>query len=310
MAGEVGICAAGSALVTDDMTTLWLARRLVEVGLDVAWRVSVGDDRERVVAALRWLIHGCEAVVVIEELGPTSDDLLRSVVAEVAGVQRDELVQAFEPIGTTRGFALDIPRPVEGSAVIYALTGTPFELRAMTERDVLPDLARRLAGSCHEERVEQTVAQLLRGSHLTVATAESCTAGAVMTRLAAVPGASAYLRGGLVAYATEVKSSVLGLERRLLDEHGPVSILTTEAMARRAQELFDADLGLAVTCVAGPDAQGGRSVGTIIWALATRDGDEGSGELEIVGDRPSIQRRAAGVALEVLHRHLSAGEGG
>ncbi|MDQ3932385.1 MAG: nicotinamide-nucleotide amidohydrolase family protein [Actinomycetota bacterium] len=156
----------------------------------------------------------------------------------------------------------------------------------------------------YPEGVEQAVAELLRNAHLTVATAESCTAGAVTMRLAAVPGASAYLRGGLVAYATEIKSSVLGLDRQLVDEHGPVSLPTTEAMARRAQALFDADLGLAVTCVAGPDPQGGRSVGTIVWALAARDGHEGSGEFGMAGDRPSIQRTAASVVLEALRRHL------
>lgn len=156
-----------------------------------------------------------------------------------------------------------------------------------------------------EERVEHAVAQLLRSSRLTVATAESCTAGAVMIRLAAVPGASAYLRGGLVAYATEVKSSVLGVDKGLVDEHGPVSLQTTEAMARRAQELFDADLGLGVTCVAGPHPQGGRSVGTVVWALAVRDGDEGSGELEVTGNRPCVQRRAATAVLEALCRHLA-----
>lgn len=154
--------------------------------------------------------------------------------------------------------------------------------------------------------MDQAVAQLLRSAHLTVATAESCTAGAVMMRLAALPGASAYLRGGLVAYATEVKSSVLGVDRKLVDEHGPVSLPTTEAMACRAQELFDADLGLGVTCVAGPDPQGGRSAGTIVWALATRTGVEGSGEVRMTGDRPSVQSAAASVVLEALRRHLLA----
>lgn len=326
---KVGICAVGSVLVAGDRTTVWLTRRLIEVGLDVAWRISVGDEHDHITAALRWLTHRCEAVAVIGGLGATSHDLTPSVVAEVAGVPLERLWKgrgairwaalpagsvAFDPIGTTLAFALDIRRPVGGSAVVYALPGTSFELRAMTERDVLPDLARRRVHGFDEEPVEQTVAQLLQDSHLTIATAESCTAGAVMTRLAAVPGASAYLRGGVVAYATDVKYSVLGLEEQLVDEHGPVSIPTTEAMARRARELFDADFGLGVTCVAGPDTQGGRRVGTIVWALATRDGDGGSGELELVGDRPSIQRRAAEVVLEAMRRHLlrtgSPGRGG
>ncbi len=321
---RLGICAVSSALAAGDASdtnAVWLARRLVEAGFDVACHVSVGEDRDLLSAALRWLVERCQAVVVIGGLGPTHGNLTRVVVAEIADVpleRRDELVPAgavaFEPIGTTPGFALAIDG-AGATCAVYALPGTQFELQVMTERDVLPDLACRGAAAASEGRapvrpgsdevgVEQAVAQLLRDAQLTVATAESCTAGAVMIRLAAVPGASAYLRGGLVAYATEVKSTVLGLDKGLVDEHGPVSLQTTKAMARRAQELFEADLGVGVTCVAGPDTQGGRSAGTIVWALATRDGNEGSGELGISGDRPHVQRQAAAVVLEALRRHL------
>lgn len=316
---KVGLCGVGRELVRGEVTdtnTVWLARRLVELGLDVTWHVTVGDERDRVAAALRWLVDRCDAVVVSGGLGSTPDDVARSAVAELpAGAM------AFEPVGTAPGFAVETARADGRSTVVYALPGDPVELRALAERDVLPDLVRRAeetrevvdevverldpaASGIDEERLEQVVAELLRGSDLTVATAESCTAGAVTSRLAAVPGASDYLRGGLVAYATEVKSSMLGLDKELVDEHGPVSIPTTKAMARGAQELFDADVGLGVTCVAGPDPQGGRRVGTIVWALAIRDGDGRSGELETVGGRSSVQTRAALVVLGALRRHL------
>ncbi len=321
---NVGICAVRSADTARDTATPWLARRVVEVGLDVAWHVSVGDERERIVPALLWLIENCDAIVVSGGIGQDRVDLVASAVSEVTDVPFEQLaleqaslsaggrpagLAALEPIGGARGFALETTGSLVGSAVVYVLAGSDRELRAMTERDVLPDLLRRSGTSgsvSDDDRAENVVAQLLRRSHLTVATAESCTAGAVTARLAAVPGASAYLRGGLVTYATEVKHSVLGIERQLLERHGPVSIPTTQAMARRAWQLFDADLGLGVTCVAGPDPQGGRKVGTTIWALATREGEEDSGELEIIGDRPSVVRRAAACVLEVLRRHLLA----
>ncbi|MDQ4131417.1 MAG: nicotinamide-nucleotide amidohydrolase family protein [Actinomycetota bacterium] len=325
---NLGICIVGSAL-TGDSARPWLARRLVEVGLDVVWHVWVGEERDRIVPALLWLIENCDAIVVIGGSARGEVGLAASAVSEATGVPLEHVVleqasapadakrvgaAAFEPIGDARGFALDITGSPAGSAVIYVLSGSDLELRAMAERHVLPDLVRRGETSVsprNEERVENIVAQLLRESQLTVATAESCTAGAVTARLAAVPGASAYLRGGLVTYATEVKHSVLGIERQLLERHGPVSIPTTQAMARRAWQLFDADLGLGVTCVAGPDAQGGRKVGTTIWALATREGEEESGQLEIIGDRASVVRRAAACMLEILRRHLlSAGPSG
>lgn len=155
-----------------------------------------------------------------------------------------------------------------------------------------------------DERIEHTVARLLRLTGTTVATAESCTAGQVAARLSTVTGATDFLRGGLIAYATDVKVDVLGLSEELVEEHGPVSDASAVAMARRAQEVFDADYGIGVTCVAGPAAQGGQEVGTTVWALATPDGEARSWSRIIAGDRPSVTGRAAAAALESLRRHL------
>jgi nicotinamide-nucleotide amidase len=168
---------------------------------------------------------------------------------------------------------------------------------------VVDQLGAAVAGM-DEERIEQTVARLLRLTGSTVATAESCTAGAVSARLSTVTGATDFLRGGLVSYATDVKVDVLGVPRDLLEEHGPCAPPTAETMAQRARELFDADYGIGVTCVAGPDPQGGTQVGTTIWALATPAGEVRSWTRIIPGDRPHVTGRAAVAAIEALRREL------
>ena len=100
---------------------------------------------------------------------------------------------------------------------------------------------------------------------LTIGTAESVTAGLVASKLAEVPGASAVLRGGVVAYATDIKHSVLGLTESLL-EHVVSEAVVTQ-MAISATQVLSADLGLATTGVAGPDSLDGQSAGTFWLAV-------------------------------------------
>ncbi|HEX9888198.1 MAG TPA: CinA family nicotinamide mononucleotide deamidase-related protein [Nitriliruptorales bacterium] len=155
-----------------------------------------------------------------------------------------------------------------------------------------------------EEALEHVVLRLLEGVGQTVATAESCTAGEVVARLAAPPGAAAVVRGGLAAYATEVKRDVLGIDPGLLDEHGPVSEEVTRALASRARELFAADWGIGVTCAAGPSGQGQAEVGDSFWALAHPDGAVECHHRRFPGDRDTVKARLGTVALELLKRRL------
>lgn len=117
------------------------------------------------------------------------------------------------------------------------------------------------------------VIALLVAAGRTIAVAESLTGGAVVARLVQVPGASACVRGGVVAYAVDLKASLLGVPADLLAAHGPVHPDVALAMARGVRERLGTDVGAATTGVAGPDAHGGRPPGTFHVAVVTPDGE-------------------------------------
>ncbi|RWZ55404.1 CinA family protein [Labedella populi] len=138
----------------------------------------------------------------------------------------------------------------------------------------------------------------------TVAIAESLTGGALASALIATPGASAVVRGAVVAYDTELKSSVLGVDRGLLEREGPVHAEVARQMAAGVRCVLataagPASIGVSTTGVAGPSSQGGRPPGTVFVAVST-DAGLLSREAEFAGDRAAIRSAAVELALEML----------
>ncbi len=133
----------------------------------------------------------------------------------------------------------------------------------------------------------------------TVATAESLTAGLIAATLATVPGASAVLRGGIVAYATDLKASLLAVPGSLLERGGPIQAPVAEAMARGARAALAADFALACTGVAGPDEQDGHPVGEVHVAVAG-PGSVRTHSLTLEGDRDGIRHSTVLVVLGML----------
>ncbi|MBV2363117.1 CinA family protein [Streptomonospora nanhaiensis] len=134
----------------------------------------------------------------------------------------------------------------------------------------------------------------------TAATAESLTGGLIGATLTAVPGASATYRGGVVAYATDLKAALLGVPRDLLEAHGAVHPEVAAAMAEGARLNLAATFGLAVTGVAGPEPQDGRAVGTVFAAVAGPGGSGRVCELRLTGDRAAIRYSTTEQALSLL----------
>ena len=155
-----------------------------------------------------------------------------------------------------------------------------------------------------ENVLEVIVARLLEQHRLTLAVAESCTGGLISHRITNVPGSSGYYQGSVTAYSYDAKELILRVPHQVLCQHGAVSEQTAREMARHVRGLFGADVGLAVTGIAGPG--GGtldKPVGLVYTALAAPDGDWVE-EHMCRGNRWENKGCSAEVALDLLRRYL------
>jgi nicotinamide-nucleotide amidase len=151
--------------------------------------------------------------------------------------------------------------------------------------------------------VDQQVALLLSGR--TVAVAESCTGGLMSARLTELPGSSAYFAGGLVVYSNEAKASLAGVDLELIARFGAVSTEVAEALARGAVSRLDADVGIGITGIAGPD--GGtpdKPVGTVCFSVCLREGSRITRRTLLPGSRSDVRDRSTTVAMHLLRRLL------
>jgi nicotinamide-nucleotide amidase len=130
----------------------------------------------------------------------------------------------------------------------------------------------------------------------TVGVAESLTGGLVVASLVEVPGASSVVRGAVVAYATDLKATLLGVEGRLLAERGAVDPDVATSMAQGARRVTGADVGLATTGVAGPGPQDGNPPGLVYVAVATPGASEVR-RLDVDADRAGVRATAVGAVL-------------
>ncbi len=133
----------------------------------------------------------------------------------------------------------------------------------------------------------------------TVAVAESLTGGLVGAALTAVPGSSAVFRGGVTAYATDLKHTLLGVDATLLATEGPVAARTALAMADGVRARLGADCGMATTGVAGPGPADGHPAGEVYVAVAWPAGTA-SALLQLDGDRTAVRNGTVDAVLELL----------
>lgn len=419
---RVEIVAVGTELLLGqiaDTNSRWLGEQLAAAGASSYFHQAVGDNRERIVTALRTALARADAVIMCGGLGPTQDDITREAIADVMHVPlvRDEaVVRRIEELFSARGREMpannvrqaDVPqgaRTIEqrrgtapglvcplGHKVVYAVPGVPHEMEEMFTRGILPDLRQRMAergeqgvilsrvlrtwgtsesalaehlqgridaldaatgtgagvtlaflasgiegikvrltarGRSAGEAValldaeelevravlraalgdvvfgvddvtmEQAVAAVLLDRGLTLGVAESLTGGLIASRLVAVPGASTWFRGGVVAYDATVKYTVLGVPE------GPVvSEAAAIAMAAGARRVLGATIGLGITGVAGPDPQEGVAPGTAYVGLSVPGTGDLGRVLRVPGDRQRVREYSAISALDLLRRTL------
>ena len=385
-----------------------LSITLSELGINVYWQTVVGDNPDRLRAALSIARERADLIVTTGGLGPTCDDLTKQTVAETFGrelyfdqraeadlkaffagreMTENNLQQCWLPMGCTPfyntcgtapgcGFRAD-----DGTAVMI-LPGPPKELNAMLAhggRDFLstlsdgqiwsrnimtfgmgestiesklrarmnalknPTLApyakegevrlrvtARAAGreaadmlmapvigevretlgdivyGIDVDSLEATVLKLLRGRGESFAAAESCTGGLIAKRFTDLPGASEVFKGGAVVYTNEAKTHLLGVDPAVLAAHTAVSREVAVLLAENVRRALDADYGVGVTGLAGPDGDGVHPVGTVFVSLSGASGTEVR-ELALGerSDRSRIRTLAANHAFDMLRRKLT-----
>jgi len=152
--------------------------------------------------------------------------------------------------------------------------------------------------------LEQVVGQLLLSRGLTIAAAESCTGGLFMSRLTDVPGSSAYVQAGVVAYSNAAKTSLVDVDPGLIAAHGAVSEPVAVAMADGARARTGAAVGVGITGIAGPG--GGtpqKPVGTVAIAVSSDAGAKVR-TFSFVGPRAQVKFWATQTALDMVRRML------
>ena len=388
-----------------DTNAAYISRALNSVGVVVTERLSIGDDRDRIIEALDTSLSQCDMVITTGGLGPTKDDITKKTLAEYfhselvcdkevyahvqkmleeRGIEFNELNQgqALVPACCTvlpnmKGTAPGMWFERDGKVVV-SLPGVPFEMEALMQEEVLPRLAEhfslkqivhrtmittglaesmlakrieawenalppyiklaylpspsqvRLRLSAYEvdgrkvgeeidrlfsqlekiipqyvvgyqnESIYTSVHKMLLRKGLTLATAESCTGGAIAAHFTSQVGASGYFLCGVVSYSNEAKHNVLGVDMSDIERYGAVSRPVVEQMAEGARRISGADYAVATSGIAGPT--GGtpdKPVGTVWMAVATPSGVRS--QVKILGSaREQVIERATSTVVAML----------
>jgi nicotinamide-nucleotide amidase len=259
------------------------------------------------------------------EMQPMFDDLCATILASrtggsrihketlfVAGRGESHVEEIAQPIYSR--WALETPAiettilAVPGQVELHlVLRSSEGEDAAGRLRNARAELAAALGGdvfSMDGRSMEEVVGNMLRDRGMTIAAAESCTGGLLMSRLTDVAGSSDYVLGGAVAYSNALKTSLAGVPASLIDTYGAVSEPVAVALADGVRERTGASLGIGITGIAGPG--GGtpqKPVGTVVIALSGGAVDRVR-TFSFFGGRPQIKFQATQTALDMVRRAL------
>ena len=172
-------------------------------------------------------------------------------------------------------------------------------------KEKIVNIAGKYVYNIGEESLEDIVVNKLLENNLCIATAESCTGGLIGHRITQVPGSSSVYKGGIVAYSNEAKLSQLNIKRETLDKYGAVSKETASEMAFQVKTIFDSDIGISVTGIAGPD--GGtkdKPVGLVYAGFCNRDGVK-TKQFNFYSIRESNKVRTSQGVLNLIMKNIS-----
>ena len=200
-----------------------------------------------------------------------------------------------------------LPNPLTGVRLRLSIYGG--ERQAQVERikerlEALKGILGDAMYSDEDDTLETCIGKLLKGTGRTISTAESCTGGSIAALLTSVAGSSEYFLGSVVSYANSVKSGVLGVDEKIIEEHGAVSSECVAAMAEGVRKLTGSNFSIATSGIAGP---GGGSeikpVGLVWIGVSSQKGTE-TFSMVFKGDRKRKIERFAANALNILRKKL------
>ena len=275
--------------LADKLFVLSVLIVLVQEELVAAWVVLVIFSRELVITILRSVTASQGRVIAAAPLGKTK------TVTQMSAVTLLILQRPYPALTPLADVAV-------AAAVLFTIwSGLDYLWRFRAFIRPLDSARLRTgAGGGAPEPTPAELADVLRGTGLTVAVAESITGGLIGSLITEQAGSSEYFAGGVIAYSNDVKRDHLGVPAPLLESVGAVSREVGEAMADGARKRLGTSLGVAVTGIAGPGGEGDvKPVGLTYIAVAS-DGHVASSEFTFTGDRGSIRRQAATEALRML----------
>ena len=200
-----------------------------------------------------------------------------------------------------------LPNPLTGVRLRLSIYGG--ERQAQEERikerlEALKGILGDAMYSDEDDTLETCIAKLLKGTGKTVSTAESCTGGSIAAMLTSVAGSSEYFLGSVVSYANSVKSGVLGVNEKIIAEHGAVSSECVAAMAEGVRKLTGSDFSIATSGIAGPGGGSDAKPVGLVWIGVSSQKSTETFSIVFKGDRKLNIERFAANALNILRKKL------
>ena len=200
-----------------------------------------------------------------------------------------------------------LPNPLTGVRLRLSIYGG--ERQAQEERikerlEALKGILGDAMYSDEDDTLETCIGKLLKGTGRTISTAESCTGGSIAALLTSVAGSSEYFLGSVVSYANSVKSGVLGVDEKIIEEHGAVSSECVAAMAEGVRNLTGSDFSIATSGIAGPGGGSDAKPVGLVWIGVSSHKSTETFSMVFKGDRKRNIERFAANALNILRKKL------
>ena len=240
-------------------------------------------------------------------------EVIVSHVLRFYGIGEAELETKIHDLLDVQSNPTIAPLASDGEVMLRITAKTPTDKEAkalisQTEQLLMDCVGTYLYGYNDDSLASRTV-EVLQEKNWTISAAESLTAGLFQSELAAIPGASAVLIGGMVTYSSDSKITQLGIPQEIIEKHGVVSEECAVAMAMRIKEAFNTDIGVGLTGAAGPSSLEGKPAGTVWIAIAFPNGIVKSHELHLSDMRNTNRLRVVKrTCYEIIHQLTNRNE--